>query len=54
MVVMEETGELITKFDWPRDKPIEFIRNENICTREEQPDTVEDEVVKYGFELGKG
>lgn len=50
--LMEETGELITKFEWPQDKPIELIRNGNIYTREEQADSGEDEVVRYGFELG--
>lgn len=32
--VLKKTGEVITKFKWPRDKPIKVVRNGHIYTRE--------------------
>jgi len=47
--VMEPSGELITKFDWPRDEPIEVIKNGKIYTRETDEDTGLQRVVRYGI-----
>jgi len=49
--VLEESGEMITKFEWPRDKPIREIRNSAIYTMETDPVTGLQQVVRYGFEL---
>ncbi len=49
--VLRETGEVITKFEWPRDKPIKVIRNSAVYTRESDPETGLQQVVRYGFEL---
>jgi len=49
--MLEERGELITKFEWPRDKPIKEIRNSAIYTLETDPVTGLQQVVRYGFEL---
>ena len=47
--VMEPSGELITKFKWPRDEPIEVIKNGKIYTRETDEDTGLQRVVRYGI-----
>jgi len=49
--VLEETGELITKFEWPRDEPIEVIRNGYMYTRETDEDTGLQQVVRYRIEF---
>ncbi|MDR9419934.1 6-bladed beta-propeller [Gracilimonas sp.] len=49
--VLEESGEVIAKFEWPRDKPIEVIRNGYIYTRETNEKTGIEEVVRYRIEL---
>jgi hypothetical protein len=30
--MLEPSGELVSKFDWPRDEPIEVIKNEKMYT----------------------
>jgi len=47
--VLEDSGELITKFKWPRDEPIEVIKNGKIYTRETDEDTGLQRVVRYGI-----
>jgi len=49
--VLEDTGELITKFEWPRDEPIEVIKNGKMYTRETDEETGLQQVVRYGFEM---
>lgn len=49
--VLEETGELILKFEWPRDEPIEVIKNGKMYTRETDEETGLQRVVRYGFEV---
>lgn len=51
--VLEKSGELITKFEWPRDKPIEEVRNGNMYTREKDEMGVES-IVKYEIKMGEG
>jgi hypothetical protein len=51
--VLEETGELITKFEWPRDEPIEVVRNGNIYTRKTDDETGLQQIVKYRFEINE-
>jgi hypothetical protein len=49
--VLEETGELITKFEWSRDKPIKLVRNSCIYTRETDEETGLQQIVRYRIEL---
>lgn len=48
--VLENTGELITKFKWPRDKPIQQVRNDYLYTKEKDEEGG-DVVVKYKIEF---
>jgi len=45
--VMKDTGEVITKFKWPRDKPVEQVRNNYMYTREMDAKNGIQEVVRY-------
>lgn len=49
--VLQDTGELITKFRWPRYKEIEVVKNNKLYTRETDEETGLQQVVRYGFEL---
>ncbi|MEQ9091334.1 MAG: 6-bladed beta-propeller [Balneola sp.] len=51
--VLEPTGEVITKFEWPRDKSIQFIQNNSLYTIEKGADGA-NIVVKYKIVLKKG
>lgn len=49
--VLEENGELITKFEWPRDEPIEVIKNGMMYTRQTDEETGLQQIVRYGIEM---
>ena len=49
--VLEESGELITTFEWPRDEPIEVIKNGKMYTRQTDEETGLQQVVRYGIEI---
>jgi hypothetical protein len=49
--VLEETGELITKFEWPRKEPIEVVKNGYIYTRQTDEETGLQQIVRYRIEL---
>lgn len=49
--VLEDTGELITKFEWPRDEPIEVVRNGYMYTRETEEETGLEQIVRYRIEM---
>ncbi|HET8864786.1 MAG TPA: 6-bladed beta-propeller [Gracilimonas sp.] len=49
--VLEETGELITKFEWPRDQPIQEIKNGYLYSKKTDEETGAKFVVKYRIEL---
>jgi len=49
--VLEETGELITRFKWPRDEPIEVVKNGYMYTLETDEDTGLQQVVRYRIEM---
>jgi len=49
--VLEETGELISKFEWSRDEPIEVIKNGYMYTRETDEETGLQQVVRYRIEI---
>lgn len=48
--ILEDNGELITKFEWPRDEPIEAVRNSYMYTRETDEETDLQQVVRYRIE----
>lgn len=49
--VLEESGELLVKFTWPRNKDIEVVKNGHIYTRETDTDTGLQQIVRYKFEM---
>lgn len=49
--VLEESGELITKFEWPRDKPIEVVKNGYVYTQETDEKTGLQQIVRYRVEF---
>jgi len=49
--VLEESGELITKFKWPQDEPIEVVKNGNMYTRETDEESGLQTVVRYTIEM---
>jgi hypothetical protein len=49
--VLEESGELITRFEWPRDEPIKVVKNGYMYTRETDEETDLQQVVRYRIEL---
>jgi len=49
--VLEETGTLITRFDWPRKKPIEAVKNGFIYTRETEEESGLQQIVRYQIEF---
>lgn len=51
--VLKRSGEVITKFEWPRDKPIEKIKNGYMYTRETNEMGVET-IVRYEIEMDEG
>lgn len=52
--VLEETGELITRFEWPRDEPIEVIKNGYMYTRETDEETGLQQIIRYRVEFEEG
>jgi hypothetical protein len=49
--VLEESGELITTFEWPREEPIEIIKNGMMYTRQTDEETGLQQVVRYRIEM---
>ena len=49
--VLENTGEPITRFEWPRSKPIQVIKNDYIYTLETDEETDLQQVVRYRIEI---
>lgn len=50
--VTDESGRLITQFEWPRDEPIEVVKNGYAYTRQTDKDTGLQAIVKYRIEIG--
>lgn len=48
--VLEQTGELITRFEWPRNEPIEVVKNGYIYTRQTDEETGLQQVMRYRIE----
>lgn len=49
--MLDESGELISKFEWPRNEPIEVIKNGKMYTRETDEETGLQRVVRYRIEM---
>jgi len=49
--VLNDTGELMARFKWPRNRQIEVVKNDKVYVRETDPVTGLQQVVRYGFEL---
>jgi hypothetical protein len=49
--VLEKTGEMITRFEWPRNEPIEVVKNGYMYTRETDEETGLQRIVRYGIEF---
>jgi hypothetical protein len=49
--VLEPSGELITRFEWPREEPIEVIKNGKMYTRQTDEETGLQQVVRYGIKM---
>jgi len=49
--VLEDSGEVIAKFDWPRDKPIREVKNGYAYTLETEEETGLQTVVRYTIEM---
>ena len=49
--VLKPSGELIKKFKWPRDEPIEVIKNGKMYTRQTDEETGLQQVVRFGIEM---
>jgi hypothetical protein len=49
--VLEETGELISRFSWPRDEPVKYIRNGKMYTHQTDNVSGMERIVRYRFEL---
>ncbi|HKJ45197.1 MAG TPA: hypothetical protein VJ991_05135 [Balneolales bacterium] len=49
--VLDPNGKLIARFTWPRNKPIQEIKNKYLYTR--QPDTAmgSSEIMRYQIEI---
>ena len=45
--VVKTSGELVARFDWPRNKPIEYIANGNIFTKETDEESGLQQIVRY-------
>lgn len=45
--VIETSGKLVARFDWPRNKPIEYIANGNIFTKETDEESGLQQIVRY-------
>lgn len=49
--VLRNTGELIAKFTWPRDQPIQTVNGGFLYTRETEEETGLQQIVKYRMDL---
>lgn len=49
--VLEESGELITRFYWPRNEPIELVKNGYMYTRQTDEENGLQQVVRYWVEF---
>ncbi|MCG2588231.1 6-bladed beta-propeller [Rhodohalobacter sulfatireducens] len=49
--VLDQNGKLMARFNWPRSKPIEVVKNGYMYTRETEEETGLQTIVKYRIEM---
>jgi len=49
--LLKDTGELLARFTWPRDKQIEVVKNGYMYTRETDEETGLQQIVRYRIEM---
>ncbi|MDR8391279.1 6-bladed beta-propeller [Aliifodinibius sp. S!AR15-10] len=49
--VLKKSGEVITKFEWPRDKPIKVVQNGYMYTHETEKETCIENIVRYRIKM---
>jgi len=49
--VLDPNGKLIARFTWPRDKPIQEIKNKYLYTREKVMATRDSKIVRYQIKI---
>ncbi|MDR8393847.1 6-bladed beta-propeller [Aliifodinibius sp. S!AR15-10] len=49
--VLKQDGQLIARFNWPRSKPIQVIKNGYLYTRETEEETGLEQIVRYRFKM---
>jgi hypothetical protein len=49
--VLNNKGKLLARFTWPRDKPIEVIKNGKVYTKEKNPQTGVQRIVRYKVQV---
>lgn len=49
--VLKKTGEVITKFEWPRDEPIRTVKNDYMYTLETEKETDIQRIIRYKVEI---
>ncbi|MEX2601091.1 MAG: 6-bladed beta-propeller [Balneolaceae bacterium] len=51
--ILENTGELVAKFDWPRDKPIKAVKNGFLYTLETNEETSLQQIIRYRIDMSR-
>ena len=49
--VLQNSGELLTKFDWDAEEPILFVKDGMVYTEKQHSETMEKRVIRYKIEL---
>ncbi len=49
--ILDEYGELLATFSWPRNQSIQLVKNDHLYTREAEEETGLQQIVKYRFNL---
>lgn len=52
--VLQKNGELVNKFEWSRDEPIEAVRNGKMYTRQMDEESGSHQIVRYRIEFEEG
>jgi hypothetical protein len=49
--VLNKKGNLLARFTWPRDKPIEIIKKGHVYTKEKNPKTGVQQIIRYKIQM---
>ncbi len=49
--ILNKKGKLLARFIWPRNKPIEVIKNGKVYTKEKDPETGVQRIVRYKIQM---